>query len=193
MPCNHFILCCPILLLPSIFLSIRSCSMSWLSASVGQSIGSAISSVLIINFSMETVADFILGGSKTTADADCSHEVKNHLLLIRKATTNLHSIFKPRDITLPTKVCQSYGFSSSYVWMWELYHKESWAMKNWRFWTVMLEKTLKHPLDCKLIKPVILKAISPEYSLEGLMLKLKLQYFIHLMRINDSLEKRPWC
>ena len=70
---------------------------------------------------------------------------------------------------------QSYGFSSSHVWMWELDYKESWAPKNWCFWTVVLEKTLESPLDCKKSKQSILKEISPEYSLEGLMLKLKLQ------------------
>jgi len=80
---------------------------------------------------------------------------------------------------------QSYGFSSSHVWMWELDHKESWASKNWCFWTVVLEKTLESPLDSK----EILKEISPEYSLEGLMLKLKLQYFGHLIQRTDSLEK----
>ena len=85
---------------------------------------------------------------------------------------------------------QSYGFSSSHVWMWELDHKESWAPKNWCFWTVVLEKTLESPLDYKEIKPVnpkgnqsILKEISPEYSLEGLMLKL--QYFGQLMQRTD--------
>ena len=84
---------------------------------------------------------------------------------------------------------QSYGFSSSHVWMQKLDYKESWALKYWCFWTVVLEKTLEIPLDCKEIQLVILKEISPEYSLEGLMLKLKLQYFGHLMRRADSLEK----
>ena len=95
-------------------------------------------------------------GSKITADGDCSHEVKRCLLLGRKAMTNLDSILKSRDITLPTKVClsQGYGFSSSHVWMWDLDHKESWAQKNWCFWTVVLEKTLESPLDCKEIQPV---------------------------------------
>ena len=79
---------------------------------------------------------------------------------------------------------QSYGFSSSHEWMWELDYKESWALKNQYFWTVVLEKALESPLDQS-----ILKEISPEYSLEGLMLKLKLQYFGHLMRRADSLEK----
>ena len=84
---------------------------------------------------------------------------------------------------------QSYGFSSSHVWMWELDHKESWAPKNWCFWTVVLEKTHESPLDCKEIQPVNPKEISPEYSFEGLMLKLKLQYFLHLMQRTDSFEK----
>ena len=82
---------------------------------------------------------------------------------------------------------QSYGFSSSHVWMWELDYKESWAPKNWCFWTVMLEKTLESPLDCKEIKPINAKEISPEYSLEGV--KLKLHYFGHLTWRTDSLEK----
>ena len=84
---------------------------------------------------------------------------------------------------------QGYGFSSSHVWMWELDHKEGWAPKNWCFWAMVLEKTLKSPLDCKKIKTVHLKDISTEYSLEGLMLKLRLQYFDHLMWRTDSLEK----
>ena len=83
---------------------------------------------------------------------------------------------------------QSYVFSSSHIWMWELDYKESWSPKNWCFWTVVLEKTLESPLDCKEIQPLSLKEISSEYSLEGLMLKLKLQYFGHLMRRTDSLE-----
>ena len=82
---------------------------------------------------------------------------------------------------------QNYGFSSSHVWMWELNHKESWAPKNWCFWTVVLEKTLESPLDCKEIKPLILREINPECLLEGLMLKL--QSFGHLMWRADSLEK----
>ena len=84
---------------------------------------------------------------------------------------------------------QSYGFSSSDVWMWELNYKESWVLKNWCSWTVVLEKTLESPLDWKEINQSILEEISPEYSLEGLMLKLKLQYFGHLIRRTDSLEK----
>jgi len=84
---------------------------------------------------------------------------------------------------------QSYGFSSGQVWMWELDYKERWAPKNRCFWTVVLEKTLEIPLDCKEIQPVHPKEISSEYSLEGLMLKLKLQYFGNLMQRIDSLEK----
>ena len=84
---------------------------------------------------------------------------------------------------------QSYGFSSSHVWTWELDYKESWGPKNRCFWIVMLEKTLESPLDCKEIQPANPKEISPEYSLEGMMPELKLQYFGHLMRRTDSLEK----
>ena len=105
---------------------------------------------------MKTVRDFIFLGSKITADGDCSHEIKRCLLIGRKAMTNLNSISKSRDLTLPTKVhlSQSYGFSSSHVWMWELDYKESWVPKNWCFWTVVLEKTLESPLDCTEIQPV---------------------------------------
>ena len=86
-------------------------------------------------------------------------KLKDIFLLGRKAMTNLDSILKRRDISLPTKVyiSQSYSFSSGHVLMWELDHKESWVPKNWRLWTVVLEKTLKNPLDCKEIKPVHLK------------------------------------
>ena len=111
---------------------------------------------------MEIVTDLnIFLGFRITADGDCSHEIKRCLLLGRKAMTNLYSILKSRDITLQTKVhqtrqrsSQSYGFSSNHVWMWELDYKESWAPKNWCFWTVVLEKTLESPLDCKEIQPV---------------------------------------
>ena len=132
--------------------------------------------------------DFIFLGSKITADGDCSHELKRHLLLGRKVMTNLDSILKSRDYFVNKVLSsQSYGFSSSHIWLWELGHKEGWMLKNW--WFVVLEKTLESPLDCKEVKPSILKEISPEYSLEGLMLKLKLQYVGHLMQRADSLEK----
>ena len=86
----------------------------------------------------ETVADFILGGSKITADGDCSHEIKGQLLLGRKIMTNLDSILKRRDIVHKDVSSQGSGFSSSHVWMWELDYKESWALKNWCFWTMVL-------------------------------------------------------
>ena len=104
---------------------------------------------------METVRSLIFLGSKITADSDCSHEIKRYLLLGRKAIINLYSILKSTDMTAnkgPSS--QSYGFSSSHVQMWEVDHKESWALKNWCFWTVVLGKTLESPLDCKKIQPV---------------------------------------
>ena len=116
---------------------------------------SPITSWQIDGETMETVADSIFLASKTIADGDWSHEIKRRLLLGRKAMTNLDSILKSRDITLPKKVCLvSYIFFSSHVWMWELDYNESWVPKNWCFWTVVLEKTLESPLDCKEIQPV---------------------------------------
>ena len=104
--------------------------------------------------------------------------------------TNLDSILQSRDITFPTKVqLVKTVFSSSNIWIWELDHKESWAPKNLCFWTVVLEKTLESPLDLRRPNRSILKKISPEFSLEGLMLKLKVEYFGHLMWRTDSLEK----
>ena len=103
---------------------------------------------------METVSDFIFWGSKITADGDCSHEIKRRLLLGGKVMTNLDSILKSRDIANKGPSTQGYGFSSTHVWMWELDYKKSWALKNWCFWTVVLEKTLESPLDCKEIQPV---------------------------------------
>ena len=99
--------------------------------------------------------NFIFLGSKITANCDCSHEIKRHFLFGRKALTNLQHILESRDITLPTKVClvKALVFFSSHVWMWELDYKESWALKNWCFWNVML-KTLECPLDSKEIQPV---------------------------------------
>ena len=104
---------------------------------------------------VKTVSDFIFGGSKIISDGDCSHEIKRRLLLGRKVMTNLDSILKSRVYFAdksPSR--QSCGFSSSHVWIWELDDKESWAPKNWCFWTVVLEKTLESPLDCKEIQPV---------------------------------------
>ena len=118
---------------------------------------SLITSCQIDGETMKRVADFIFWGSKNTADGDCSHAIKRHLLLGRKVMTTLDSILKSRDIVLKKKKgpsSQSYGFSSSFVWMWELDYKESWALKNWFFWSVVLEKTLETPLDSKEIQPV---------------------------------------
>ena len=140
---------------------------------------------------METVRDLTFLSSKITADGDCSHEIKRCLLFGRKVMTNLDSVLKSTDITLPTKACmvKTMIFFSSNVWMSELDNKNGWAPKNWCLQTVVLEKTLESPLECKDIKPVNPKGNHPEYSLEGLMLKLKVQYFGHLMRRTDSLEK----
>ena len=112
---------------------------------------------------METVADFIFLGSKITADGDCSHDIKRHLLPGRKVMTNLDSILKNRDITSLTKIriVKARFISSSHVWMWELDYKEDWAPKNWCFWTVVLDKTLETPLDCREIKPVNPKGNQP--------------------------------
>ena len=104
---------------------------------------------------MQTVTDFIFLGSKITADGDNSHEITRHLLLRRKVMTKLDSILKSRHYFANKGVpSQSYGFPSSHVWVWELDYKESWALKNWCFWSVVLEKTLESPLDCKEIQPV---------------------------------------
>ena len=119
---------------------------------------------------VETVTDFISLGSKIIADGDCSHKTKKRLLLGRKVMTNLDSILKSRDITLPTNVSinktmqdskKNYGFSSSHLLMWKLDHKECWAPKNWCFWIVMLEKALEAPLDNKEIKPINPKGNHP--------------------------------
>ena len=104
---------------------------------------------------VETVTDFIFGSSKITADGDCSHEIKRRLLLGRKVMTNLDSILKNRHyFANKGPSSQGYGFSSGHVWIWELDCEESWAPKNWCFLTVVLEKTLASPLDCKEIQPV---------------------------------------
>ena len=141
----------------------------------------------------ETVTDFIFLGSKITEDGNCSHEIKRHLFLGIKSMTNLDSLLKSRDITLPTQVQLVKAMAScSHVWMWELDHKEGWVLKNWWFWTVVLEKTLESPLDNKEIKPVHPKGNHPEYSLKGLMLKLT---FNTLATWCEELThwNRPWC
>ena len=108
-----------------------------------------------ISFSSREVRNFIFGGSKITADGDCSHEIKRHLPLGRKVMNNLNSILKSRDITLPTKVRRVKAMIFPVVmYGCELDYKESWALRNWCFWTVVLEKTLESPLDSKEIQPV---------------------------------------
>ena len=132
---------------------------------------------------METMTDFISLGSKVTADGDCSHEIKRRLLLGRKATTNLDSILKSRDITLPTKVPLVIAMFFPVV----MYECESWTIKKaehqridaFELW--YWRRLLRVPWTAWRSNQSILKEISPEYSLEGLMLKLKLQYFSHLM------------
>ena len=140
---------------------------------------------------MEIVTNFILGGSKITADGDCSHEIKRCLLLDRKAMTNLDSILKSRDITLPTK----FHLIKAMVFPLVRYGCESWTVKkaegrkidSFELWC--WRRLLRVPWTARRSNQSILKEISPEHSLEGLMLKLKCQYFDHLMRRADSLEK----
>ena len=136
----------------------------------------------------ETVTDFL--GSKTTEDGGCSHEIQRCLLLGRKAMTNLDSILNSRHyFANKGPSSQSYGFSSSYAWMWELDHEEGRAPKNWCFQLWCWRSLLRVPRTARRSNRSILKEINPEYSLEGLMLKLKLQYFGHLMRRTNSFEK----
>ena len=140
---------------------------------------------------METVSDFIFWGSKITADGDCSHEIKRHLLLGRKVMTNLDSIFKSRDVTLPTKFRLVKAMVSPVV----MYGCESWTVKKaehpridaFELWC--WRRLLRVPWTARRSNQSIQKEISPGCSLEGLMLKLKLQYFSHLMQRVDSLEK----
>ena len=140
---------------------------------------------------VETVLDFILGGSKITADGDCSHEIKRCLLLGRKVMTNLDSILKSRDITLPTKV----HLVKTMVFPVVMYGCESWTVKKAEHWRIdafelwSWRRLLRVPWTARRSNQSILKEISPRCSLEGLMLKLKLQYFGHLMRRVDLLEK----
>ena len=140
---------------------------------------------------IETMRDFAFGGSKITADGDCSHEIKRRLILGRKVMTNLREHIKKQRHHFANKgpSSQSYGSSSSHVWMWELDYKESWAPKTWCFWTVVLEETLESPLDSEEIQAVHSKGNQSWIFMEGLMLKFKLQYFGHLMWRIDSLEK----
>ena len=152
---------------------------------------SPISSWQIDGETMETVSDFLFLGSKTTADGDCSYEIKRHLLLGRKVMINLDSILKSRDITLSTKV----HLVKAMVFPVVMYGCESWTIKKaegrridaFELWC--WRKLLRVSWTAGISKQSILKEISPEYSLDELMLKLKLQYFGHLMRRTDSFEK----
>ena len=140
---------------------------------------------------VETVTDFILGGSKITTDGDCSHEIKRPLLLGRKAMLNLDSMLKSRDITLPTKV----HLVKAMVFPVVMYGCENWTLEKAEFLKIdafelwCWRRLLRVPWTARRSNHSILKEISPEYSWEGLVLKLKLQYFGHLMRRTDSLEK----
>ena len=140
---------------------------------------------------MGTVTDFIFSGSKITADSDCSHEIKRHLLLGRKAMTNLDSILKSRDITLPTKV----RLIKAMVFPVVMYGCERWTIKKTECWRIdafelwCWRRFLRVPWTARRSNQSILKDINPVYSLEGLMLKLKLQYFGNLMGRADCLEK----
>ena len=152
---------------------------------------SPITSWQINGKTVETMTDFILGGSKITADGDCSHEIKRRLLLGRKVMTNLDSILKSRDVTLPTKV----HLVKAMVFPLVMYACESWTIKKaerqridaFELWC--WRRLLRVPWTARRSKQSIVKEISPEYSLEGLMLRLKLQYFGHLMWRADSFEK----
>ena len=142
---------------------------------------------------METVSDFIFLGSKITADGVCSHEIKRRLLLGRKVRTNLDSIFKSRDIPLPTKVRLVKAMAFPVV----MYGCESWTVKKAEHWRIdafelwCWRRLLRVPWTARRSNKSILREISPGISLEGLMLKLKLQYFGHLMQRVESLEKTP--
>ena len=148
---------------------------------------SAITSWQIDGETMETVKNFILGGSKIIADDDCSNEIKRRLLLWRKAMTYLYSILKSTDITLPTKVC----LVKAMVFPIVMYGCESWTIKKAERWRIHAcdlwcwRRLLRVPWTARRSNQSILKEISPGYSLEGLMLKLKLQYFWHLMWRTD--------
>ena len=152
---------------------------------------SPITSWQIDGETMETVTDFILGSSKITADGDCSHEIKRCWLRGRKAMTNLDSILKSRDITLLTKVC----LVKAMVFPVVMYGCDSWTIKKAKHWRIddfelwYWKRLLRVTWTARRSNQWILKEISPEYSLEGLILKLKLQYFGRLTWKTDSMEK----
>ena len=155
---------------------------------------SPITSWQIDGETVETLRDFIFLGSKITADGDCSHEIKRRLLLGRKVMTNLDSIFKSRDITLPTKVRLVKAMVFHVVMFgcewWTVKKAECWRIGAFELWC--WRSLLRVPWTARRSNHYILKEINPGISLEEMMLKLKLQYFGHLMRRVDSLEK-IWC
>ena len=163
---------------------ISSNSLAWISLIYSLKEGLALK-----NWYVWTLVSFIFMGSKVIADGDCSHKIKRHLLLGRKAMTNLDSIVKSRDIPLPTKVC----LVKDMVLV--MYECESWTIKKAKRWRTdafelwCWRRLLRVPWTARRSNQSILKEISPEYSLETLMLKLKLQHFGHQMRRTDSLEK----
>ena len=200
MPSNHLILCCLLLLLPSIFPSIRIFSNEsgfrvrwpkcWSFSFRTDDESQAGIKIAGININclryevnrwqideekIETVTDFIFLGLKITVHGDCSHEIKRCLLHGRKAMANIDRVLKSTDNTADKgPYIQRYGFASSHLWIWELDRKEGWKPKNWCFQTVVLEKTLESPLDTRRSNQSILKKINTGHWLEGLILKLKI-------------------
>ena len=151
---------------------------------------SPITSWEIDGETVETVSDFIFGGSKITAEGDCSHEIKRHLLPRRKVMTNLDSIFKSRDITLPSTVC----LVKAWFFLWSCMDvrvglEESWVPKNWCFWTVVLKKTLESSLDCKEIQPIHPKGDQSWVFIGRTDVEAETPVLYHLIRRADSFEK----
>ena len=144
---------------------------------------------------METVMDFIFLGSKITADGDCSHETKICLLLRRKAMTNLDSMLKSRDVTLPTKVCKIklWFFQQSCMDVTKKNHKDSWVPKNWCFWSVVLEKTLESPVDCKEIQPVHPNGNQSWIFIGRTDAEAEVYYTLATWCNKLTHYKRPWC
>ena len=155
---------------------------------------SPITSGQIDGETMETMKDFVFLVSKIIADSDCSHEIKRCLLLGRQAMINLDRVLKKQRHYFAYKglYSQSYGLSSSHVWIWDLDHKKGWTPKNWCIWTVVLEETLESPWTARRSSQSILKEVNLEYSLEQLMLRLS-----PILWPPDGKEmthwKRPWC
>ena len=144
---------------------------------------------------VETVSDFIFLGSKIIADSDWSHEIKRCLLLAKKSYDKPRQHIKKQRHYFANKgpSSQSYSFSSSYVWMWELDYKESWALKNWCFWIVVLEKTPESPLDCNEIKPVNCKKKNQSWIFIGRTDAEAEMPILWSHDVKNRLRRRPWC